>query len=84
MIRFYDWILILIFVAAGPLLFYLGAGRVPPPVKPLASAWARAGYNPKWVTLALWSLFALMAIVFLLLVGVAMFQAIVDLGSTRR
>jgi hypothetical protein len=81
---FYDWILILIFVAEGPLLYYLGAGRVPPPIKPIASAWSRAGYDPKWVTVALWGLVALIAIVFLLLIGIPMFRAIEYLGTPPR
>jgi len=88
MIRSYDWfpdwILILIVVAGGLLLYYLGAGRVPPPIKPIASAWSRAGYDPKWVTVALWGLFALIAIVFLLIVGVPMFRAIEYLGTPHR
>ena len=59
------------FVFAGAsLLFYLGAGRVPPLVRPVANAWARAGYDPKWVTLALWGVFAIIAVAFLLYLNV--------------
>ena len=71
-------------VAGASLLYYLGAGRIPPPVRPVANAWARAGYDPKWITLALWGVFAIIAVAFLLFVGVPMFHAVVDLGSPRR
>jgi hypothetical protein len=75
--------LVIVLIGAS-LLYYLGAGRVPPPVRPVAHAWARAGNDPKWITVALWAVFAIIAVAFLLFVGAPMFHAVVDLGSPRR
>ena len=65
------------------MLLYLGAGKVPPPIKSFASVWVRAGYNPKWITVAMWVTFAVMALAFFLFVGILLYDAIVDLGTPR-
>jgi len=75
--------LLIVFVA-GSLLFYLGAGRVPPPAKPIADVWVRGGYNPKWITFAMWTTFAMMALLFLLFVGIPLYHAVVDVGTSGR
>lgn len=44
----YEALLSLAF-AGGALSYYLGARSVPGKLKPLANAWVRAGYDPKWI-----------------------------------
>lgn len=68
---------------AGSLLFYLGAGRVPPPVERIFCVWVRAGYDPKWIIVAMWVSFAVMALMVFLIVGIPLYEAIVDLGTPR-
>jgi hypothetical protein len=65
------------------LLYYLGAGRVPPPIKPIANVWVRAGYDPKWITVAMWTTFAMMALVFFLFIGIPLYHAVVYLGTPQ-
>lgn len=84
MTTFYGFVALLIVCAGGSLLFYLGAGRVPPPIKPIANVWARAGYDPKWITVAMWITFGIMALAFFLSVGIPLYHAVVDLGTQRR
>ena len=83
MTMFYRLVGLLIVFAGGSLLFYLGAGRVPPPIKPIANVWVRAGYDPKWITIAMWTTFAMMALVFFPFVGIPLYHAVVDLGTPR-
>jgi len=80
----YGFLGLFIILAGGSLLFYLGAGRMPPPVKPMANAWVRAGYDPKWITVVMWVVFAVIALVFFVFVGIPLYHAVVDLGTTRR
>jgi len=77
--------LLLAFVigCAGLLLSYLGAGRVPPPVERVFCVWVRAGYDPKWITVAMWVAFAMMALMFFLFVSSLLYYAVVDLGTPR-
>jgi hypothetical protein len=80
----YGFLGLFMILAGGSLLFYLGAGRVPPPVRPMANVWVRAGYDPKWITVAMWAVFAVIALVFFVFVGIPLYRAVVDLGTTRR
>jgi hypothetical protein len=84
MTTFYVLVGLLIVFVGGSLLFYLGAGRVPPPITPVSNLWVRAGYDPKWVTVALWTTFAMVALVFFLCIGIPLYHAVVDLGTPRR
>jgi hypothetical protein len=70
--------------AGGSLLFYLGAGRVPPPIRPIANVWVRSGYDPKWITVAMWAAFVMMALAFFHFIGIPLYQAVADLGRPRR
>ena len=83
MTTFYALLGILVVFVAGALLSDLGAGHVPQPIRPLANIWARAGYDPKWISVATWALFALMAGLFVLLVGIPLYYAVIDLGTPR-
>ena len=74
---------LLIFFVAAALLRDLGAGCVPHPIRPVANVWVRAGYDPKWVTVAMWVVFATMAFVLILLIGIFFYYAVVDLGIQR-
>ena len=60
------------------LLYYLGAGRVPPPLKPMTNVWVRAGYDPKWITVAMWATFVILALIFLFFVGRPLYYAFID------
>lgn len=84
MTTFYGFVGLFIVIGGGSLVFYLGAGRVPPPIKPIANVWVRAGYDPKWITLVMWAVFAVIALVFFVFVGIPLYRAVVDLGTTRR
>jgi len=83
MTTFYEFLGLVSILAGGSLLFYLGARRVPPPIKSIANIWVRAGHDPKWITVALWTTFAIMALVFFLFVGIPLYHAVVDLGTPR-
>lgn len=74
---------VIMICCAGSLLFYLGAGQVPPPVKRTFCVWERAGYDPKWITVAMWVTFAVMALMFFQIVGGSLYDVIVDLGTPR-
>jgi hypothetical protein len=81
---FYAWSIGFLIIAGGWLLYNLGAGRVPQPIRPIGNMWVRAGYNPKWINVAMWTLFALIAATFLLFVARPLYTVVVDLGTTRR
>lgn len=83
MTTLYGLVGLLIVLAGGSLLFYLGAGRVPPPIKPIANVWVSAGLDSKWITVSMWIAFVIMALVFFLFVGIPLYYAVVDLGTPR-
>lgn len=77
------WIFLLIVSGGGALAYYVGADRVPLRFKPLANAWLRAGYDPKWITIAIRTAFALSVILFFVVIGYFMLDAAHDLGTPR-
>jgi hypothetical protein len=79
----YILVILLTFFVAAALLRDLGAGCVPHPIRPVANVWVRAGYDPKWVTVAVWVVFATMVFVSILLIGISLYQAVVHLGTQR-
>jgi hypothetical protein len=79
----YILVVLLIFFVGAALLRDLGAGRVPHPIRPVANVWVRAGCDPKWVTVAMWVVFATMAFALILLIGIPLYHAVIDLGTQR-
>ena len=73
-----------IVLAGSALLSDLGAGRLPHPIRLVANVWVRAGYDRKWITVAMWVVFATMVFVLALLIGIPLYHSVVDLGTPRR
>ena len=80
MSNLYGMLGLLVFLVGGVLLYHLGAGRVPKLLKPVANVWVSAGYDPKWVSVGLWVLFALLAGAMLLFIGIPLYTSLADLG----
>jgi len=69
-----------IIVAGSILLYHLGSGSVPGALKPLAHAWVQTGYDPKWINVGMWLLFALLAASMLLFLGIPLYSVVLNLG----
>lgn len=76
----YSGLALLVFLAGGAMLYHLGSGRVPKVLKPVANVWVSAGYDPKWVNVGLWALFALLAGMMLVFIGIPLYSSLSDLG----
>ena len=70
----------LVIGAGTVLLRHLGAGTVPPRLKPLANLWVQSGRDPKWVRIFLWIVFWLIACAFFASVLIPLSRAVLDLG----
>ncbi len=70
----------LIIYVGDVLLQNLGAGTVPRTLEPLSSSWVKAGRDPKWVNFALWTLFCVDALVFLIPTGYVIYDTALSLG----
>lgn len=70
-----------LFLAGSALLSDLGSGQTPVWFQPVAKRWSPAGYNPKWITLGIGTLFGFVAALTLLYIGIPLHTAIVDLGT---
>ena len=79
----YSTLAIFIIFAGNSLLLDLGAGRVPSRLKPVANLLVRAGYDPKWVIVAMWGAFAILSFALLVLIGIPLVVAVVDLGTVH-
>jgi hypothetical protein len=74
------YVFLFLFFAGCTLLYHLGSGRVPGVLKPLANVWVQTGYDPKWINVGLWILFAFLAVPVLLFVGIPLYSVVVHLG----
>jgi hypothetical protein len=70
----------MIFLAGGALLSHLGAGSVPNILKPVAHVWIKSGGSPKSFSFVLWGLFALIAFMMVIFIGVPLYTSAMDLG----
>jgi hypothetical protein len=77
---FYTILLITLIFSGGALLSHLGAGSVPKALKPFANVWLKSGRSPKSFNVALWLLFALIAMAVLLLIGIPLYSVVNDMG----
>ncbi|MDX6712411.1 MAG: hypothetical protein QOH96_3427 [Blastocatellia bacterium] len=66
--------------AGANLMSHLGAETVPNKLKPFANAWVKSGGNPKSVKIALWILFALIAVAVFFPLGFAIYTVLLDMG----
>jgi hypothetical protein len=83
MTTLYGLFLSLLFVGGGDLLYHLGRGSVPDLLKPVVNVCVKSGIELKWVNVALWMLFILIAGILLLLIGYPLIDTLVDMGRGR-
>ena len=70
----------MLILTGGSLLSYLGAGSIPPTLKPFAHVWVKSGGSPKSFNVALWVLFTLVAVAVSLFIGIPLYSAVNDVG----
>ncbi len=77
---FYTLLFLTLVFGGGDLLYHLGAGTVPNTLKPFAHVWIKSGGSSKSFNLALWVLFALIAVSTFLFIGIPLYSAVNDMG----
>ena len=77
----YTALLILISYSGSVLLSNLGAGKVPAAFQPLANWWLRSEWDPKWIRRLMWFLFFLLALIFVMMIVVQAYPAVLHLGK---
>jgi hypothetical protein len=83
MITFYGLLGLGIFLIGSSLLYYLGSRRKPDIAETVTQLLVRTGYNPKWVIIGLWALFALVAVAMTTFIAFYLYKSLIFLGSNH-